>query len=107
MKEQSLQLQLVYEALGLTFEHRPPDFEAKALTTRLHVLQPVECAGTLLFAVSRFSLFIFTRSMLPDVIDDFYVTHGEHKDAIFYSFYVFFNKLATGLAVATSQLALK
>ncbi|XP_048742361.2 sodium-dependent lysophosphatidylcholine symporter 1-like [Ostrea edulis] len=46
-------------------------------------------------------------SMLPDVIDDFYVTHGEHKDAIFYSFYVFFNKLATGVAVATSQLALK
>jgi Na+/melibiose symporter-like transporter len=45
--------------------------------------------------------------MLPDVIDDFYVTYGENKDAIFYSFYVFFNKLATGLAVATSQLALK
>ncbi|XP_062571621.1 sodium-dependent lysophosphatidylcholine symporter 1-A-like [Saccostrea cucullata] len=46
-------------------------------------------------------------SMLPDVIDEFYLTHGQHKDAIFYSFYVFLNKLATGLAVASSQFALK
>ncbi|XP_065934134.1 sodium-dependent lysophosphatidylcholine symporter 1-A isoform X3 [Magallana gigas] len=46
-------------------------------------------------------------SMLPDVIDEFYITHGEHRDAIFYSFYVFFNKLATGFAVASSQFALK
>ena len=45
--------------------------------------------------------------MLPDVIDEFYITYGEHKDAIFYSFYVFFNKLATGLAVASSQIALQ
>lgn len=45
--------------------------------------------------------------MLPDVIDEFYITNGEHRDAIFYSFYVFFNKLATGFAVATSQFALK
>lgn len=49
----------------------------------------------------------FSRSMLPDVIDEFYITHGEHRDAIFYSFYVFFNKLATGFAVASSQFALK
>ncbi|XP_078337086.1 sodium-dependent lysophosphatidylcholine symporter 1-like [Crassostrea virginica] len=48
---------------------------------------------------------LFPWSMLPDVIDEFYITYGEHKDAIFYSFYVFFNKLATGLAVASLQHA--
>ncbi|KAK3612658.1 hypothetical protein CHS0354_042186 [Potamilus streckersoni] len=39
------------------------------------------------------------RSMLPDVLDMFMLEKGVRKDAIFYSFYVFFNKLSTGFAL--------
>ncbi|XP_062600729.1 sodium-dependent lysophosphatidylcholine symporter 1-like [Saccostrea cucullata] len=46
-------------------------------------------------------------SMLPDVLDEFMLATGERKDAIFYSFYVFFNKLAAGLGLGLSQLALQ
>lgn len=46
-------------------------------------------------------------SMLPDVIDEFMISTGERKDAIFYSFYVFFNKLAAGLGLGISQVALQ
>lgn len=45
--------------------------------------------------------------MLPDVIDEFMISTGERKDAIFYSFYVFFNKLAAGLGLGISQVALQ
>uniref|UniRef100_A0A3P9JJQ4 Major facilitator superfamily domain containing 2A n=1 Tax=Oryzias latipes TaxID=8090 RepID=A0A3P9JJQ4_ORYLA len=48
-------------------------------------------------------------SMLPDVVDDFKVTnpnvHGH--EAIFYSFYVFFTKFASGLSLGISTLCLK
>ncbi|KAL5015874.1 hypothetical protein ScPMuIL_005463 [Solemya velum] len=46
-------------------------------------------------------------SMLPDVLDEFMIQKGTRKDALFYSFYVFFNKLATGLGIGVSQLALE
>ncbi|XP_048761894.2 sodium-dependent lysophosphatidylcholine symporter 1-like [Ostrea edulis] len=46
-------------------------------------------------------------SMLPDVLDEFMLVTGERKDAIFYSFYVFFNKLAAGLGLGLSQVALQ
>lgn len=49
----------------------------------------------------------YCRSMLPDVIDEFMISTGERKDAIFYSFYVFFNKLAAGLGLGISQVALQ
>ncbi|XP_033736567.1 sodium-dependent lysophosphatidylcholine symporter 1-like [Pecten maximus] len=45
-------------------------------------------------------------SMLPDVLDEFMLETGQRKDAIFYSFYVFFNKLAAGLALGISQVVL-
>ena len=51
--------------------------------------------------------FCLHRSMLPDVIDEFMIVTGERKDAIFYSFYVFFNKLAAGLGLGISQVALQ
>ena len=51
--------------------------------------------------------FCIHRSMLPDVIDEFMIVTGERKDAIFYSFYVFFNKLAAGLGLGISQVALQ
>ena len=44
--------------------------------------------------------------MLPDVLDDYMLKTGHRKDAIFYSFYVFFNKIAVGVGVGLSQLAL-
>ncbi|OWF34831.1 Major facilitator superfamily domain-containing protein 2A-A [Mizuhopecten yessoensis] len=46
-------------------------------------------------------------SMLPDVLDEFMLKTGQRKDAIFYSFYVFFNKLAAGLALGISQVVLE
>lgn len=49
------------------------------------------------------------RSMLPDVVDDFKVqnpdVHGH--EALFYSFYVFFIKFASGLSLGISTLSLK
>lgn len=51
--------------------------------------------------------FLLPWSMLPDVIDDFMIKTGERKESIFYSFYVFFTKLSSGLAVSTSALILE
>jgi Na+/melibiose symporter-like transporter len=45
--------------------------------------------------------------MLPDVIDEFMIKTGERNESIFYSFYVFFNKLSAGVAVALSTLVLE
>ncbi|KAK6178752.1 hypothetical protein SNE40_011265 [Patella caerulea] len=45
-------------------------------------------------------------SLLPDVLDLFMLEKNTRKDAMFYSFYVFFNKLAVGLGLALSLLAL-
>ena len=51
--------------------------------------------------------FLCPWSMLPDVIDEFMLKTGQRKEPIFYSFYVFFTKLATGLAIAVSQIVLE
>lgn len=45
--------------------------------------------------------------MLPDVIDEFMIKHGERKESIFYSFYVFFTKMSSGAAIAVSTLVLE
>ncbi|ESP05216.1 hypothetical protein LOTGIDRAFT_102436, partial [Lottia gigantea] len=45
-------------------------------------------------------------SVLPDVLDLFMLETHTRKDAMFYSFYVFFNKLASGIGLALSQVAL-
>ncbi|KAL8622452.1 hypothetical protein ACOMHN_034117 [Nucella lapillus] len=45
-------------------------------------------------------------SVLPDVLDLFMLEKKMRKDAIFYAFYVFFNKLAVGIGLGLSQLAL-
>ncbi|XP_052256459.1 sodium-dependent lysophosphatidylcholine symporter 1-like [Dreissena polymorpha] len=45
-------------------------------------------------------------SMLPDVIGEFYLQHGTRKESIFYSFYVFFNKLSMGVGLGISQAVL-
>ncbi|KAH0631148.1 hypothetical protein JD844_005300 [Phrynosoma platyrhinos] len=52
--------------------------------------------------------FLLPWSMLPDVIDDFNLQHpdsGGHE-AIFFSFYVFFTKFASGVSLGISTLSL-
>ncbi|KAM4542892.1 sodium-dependent lysophosphatidylcholine symporter 1-B-like [Odontesthes bonariensis] len=59
--------------------------------------------------VSVAAAFLLPWSMLPDVMDDFKVKnpdiHGH--EALFYSFYVFFIKFASGLSLGISTLSLK
>ncbi|XP_075577187.1 sodium-dependent lysophosphatidylcholine symporter 1-like [Pelecanus crispus] len=53
-------------------------------------------------------LYLLPWSMLPDTVDDFMLRNPSclNLEALFYSFYVFFNKLAGGLAVGVSTLSL-
>ncbi|KAG7262267.1 hypothetical protein CRUP_031168, partial [Coryphaenoides rupestris] len=48
-------------------------------------------------------------SMLPDVVDDFRLAnpHSKGHEAIFYSFYVFFTKFASGISLGVSTLCLQ
>lgn len=59
--------------------------------------------------VSVAASFLLPWSMLPDVVDNFKVqnpdVHGH--EAIFYSFYVFFLKFASGVSLGVSTLSLK
>uniref|UniRef100_A0A096MGY1 MFSD2 lysolipid transporter A, lysophospholipid b n=1 Tax=Poecilia formosa TaxID=48698 RepID=A0A096MGY1_POEFO len=52
--------------------------------------------------------FLLPWSMLPDVVDDFQVQNPESAghEAIFYSFYVFFTKFASGVSLGISTLSL-
>ncbi|XP_028942349.1 sodium-dependent lysophosphatidylcholine symporter 1, partial [Antrostomus carolinensis] len=53
-------------------------------------------------------LYLLPWSMLPDVVDDFRLRNPSclNLETLFYSFYVFFNKFAGGLAVGISTLSL-
>ncbi|XP_069727642.1 sodium-dependent lysophosphatidylcholine symporter 1-like isoform X1 [Phaenicophaeus curvirostris] len=53
-------------------------------------------------------LYLLPWSMLPDVVDNFMLRNPSclNLEALFYSFYVFFNKFAGGLAVGISTLGL-
>ncbi|XP_029317170.1 sodium-dependent lysophosphatidylcholine symporter 1-B-like [Cottoperca gobio] len=59
--------------------------------------------------VSVAAAFLLPWSMLPDVVDDFKVKnpdiHGH--EALFYSYYVFFVKFASGVSLGVSTLSLK
>ncbi|XP_059373195.1 sodium-dependent lysophosphatidylcholine symporter 1-A-like [Carassius carassius] len=52
--------------------------------------------------------FLLPWSMLPDVVDDFKLQNptSQGHEAIFYSFYVFFTKFASGVSLGVSTLAL-
>uniref|UniRef100_A0A672SKJ1 Sodium-dependent lysophosphatidylcholine symporter 1-B-like n=1 Tax=Sinocyclocheilus grahami TaxID=75366 RepID=A0A672SKJ1_SINGR len=58
--------------------------------------------------VSVAAAFLLPWSMLPDVVDDFKVQNPESQghEAIFYSFYVFFTKFASGVSLGVSTLSL-
>lgn len=49
------------------------------------------------------------RSMLPDVIDDFHLKQPRSRgtEPIFFSFYVFFTKFASGVSLGISTLSLE
>lgn len=52
---------------------------------------------------------LIPRSMLPDAVDDFRLKNPNclNLEAFFYSFYVFFNKFAGGLALGISTMSLQ
>uniref|UniRef100_A0A8C7DSK6 MFSD2 lysolipid transporter A, lysophospholipid n=1 Tax=Naja naja TaxID=35670 RepID=A0A8C7DSK6_NAJNA len=52
--------------------------------------------------------FLLPWSMLPDVVDDFNLQHPDCRghEAIFFSFYVFFTKFASGVSLGISTLSL-
>ncbi|XP_029475898.1 sodium-dependent lysophosphatidylcholine symporter 1-like isoform X1 [Rhinatrema bivittatum] len=58
--------------------------------------------------ISVAAAFLLPWSMLPDVIDDFTLKHPESQghEAIFFSFYVFFTKFASGVSLGVSTLSL-
>lgn len=62
---------------------------------------------TIFCGISMSSHFLLPWSMLPDVIDEYMVKNGERKEAIFYSFFVFFTKFSSGISVAFSSLFLE
>uniref|UniRef100_H0VMP8 MFSD2 lysolipid transporter A, lysophospholipid n=1 Tax=Cavia porcellus TaxID=10141 RepID=H0VMP8_CAVPO len=58
--------------------------------------------------VSVAAAFLLPWSMLPDVIDDFHLKHpnSHGTEPIFFSFYVFFTKFASGVSLGISTLSL-
>ncbi|MBN3275810.1 NLS1B protein, partial [Polyodon spathula] len=58
--------------------------------------------------ISVAAAFLLPWSMLPDVIDDFKICNPQSQghEAIFYSFYVFFTKFASGVSLGISTLSL-
>ncbi|CAI5781669.1 Major facilitator superfamily domain containing 2A [Podarcis lilfordi] len=58
--------------------------------------------------ISVAAAFLLPWSMLPDVIDDFNLQHPDSTghEAIFFSFYVFFIKFASGVSLGISTLSL-
>ncbi|XP_069478498.1 sodium-dependent lysophosphatidylcholine symporter 1 isoform X2 [Ambystoma mexicanum] len=58
--------------------------------------------------ISVAAAFLLPWSMLPDVVDDFSLKYPESRghEAIFFSFYVFFTKFASGISLGVSTLSL-
>lgn len=74
--------------------------------TKVNLLFAYIFAFAVGFAVS--SAFLLPWSMVPDVVDDFHVHCPDHagQEAIFYSFFVFFTKFASGVSLGISTLCL-
>lgn len=74
--------------------------------TKVNLLLAYILAFAVGFAVS--SAFLLPWSMLPDAVDDFRVQCPDHtgQEAIFYSFFVFFTKFASGVSLGISTLCL-
>eukprot|EP00055_Hartaetosiga_balthica_P001803 m.1928 g.1928 ORF g.1928 m.1928 type:complete len:551 (-) comp1669_c0_seq1:176-1828(-) len=53
------------------------------------------------------AVYLIPWAMLPDVIDEAELLKGERKDSVYYSFFVFFQKFGSGVAISLSTLALQ
>ncbi|EGD78662.1 hypothetical protein PTSG_01641 [Salpingoeca rosetta] len=52
------------------------------------------------------AVYLIPWAMLPDVIDEAEWRYGTRKDSVYYSFFVFFQKFGSGIAISLSTLAL-
>lgn len=54
-------------------------------------------------------MLLISRSMLPDVVDNFRLQnpHGKGHETIFYSSYVFFTKMSAGIGLGISAAGLE
>eukprot|EP00730_Choanoeca_flexa_P001289 TRINITY_DN10569_c0_g1_i2.p1 TRINITY_DN10569_c0_g1~~TRINITY_DN10569_c0_g1_i2.p1 ORF type:complete len:561 (+),score=129.85 TRINITY_DN10569_c0_g1_i2:83-1765(+) len=53
------------------------------------------------------AVYLLPWAMLPDVIDESQLNTGQRNEAVFYSFFVFFQKFGSGVAIAASTLAIQ
>lgn len=53
------------------------------------------------------AVYLLPWAMLPDVIDEAHLRTGKRPDSVYYSFFVFFQKFGSGIAIALSTLALQ
>ena len=60
----------------------------------------VSAAGA---GVGTATIFLLPALMLPDCVDEAELISGEHHEGVFYSFFVFFAKLAAGMAILGRQ----
>ncbi|XP_042606315.1 sodium-dependent lysophosphatidylcholine symporter 1-like isoform X2 [Cyprinus carpio] len=69
---------------------------------------PIFIIMSMVAGTSLAALYLLPWSMLPDVVDDFKVKNPSCQDLepLFYSCYVFFNKLGGGMSVGVSTLVL-
>ncbi|XP_006030615.2 sodium-dependent lysophosphatidylcholine symporter 1-B-like isoform X1 [Alligator sinensis] len=69
---------------------------------------PVFVVMVIMAGCSLAVLYLLPWSMLPDAVDDFRLKNPNclNLEAFFYSFYVFFNKFAGGLALGISTMSL-
>lgn len=79
-----------------------------ALVRLPHSLKMCSFSLNTFLTIHMISASVF-RSMLPDVVDDFQVQNPESNghEALFYSFYVFFTKFASGVSLGISTLSLE
>lgn len=61
------------------------------------------------FGLSFSFILLTSRSMLPDVVDNFRLQnpHGKGHETIFYSSYVFFTKMSAGIGLGISAAGLE
>jgi len=52
------------------------------------------------------AVYLLPWAMLPDVIDESHLETGRRREAVFYSYFVFLQKFASGIAIGLSTLAL-
>lgn len=88
-------------AIGLVWLMGPLIYLSLASSAIVPMYAAAVCSGVGLGVV-----YLVPWSMLPDVIDQVEIKSGQRHDSLFYSFFVFFQKLGAGLTLGMSTLAL-